>query len=169
MKTHTPSSAHPENAQQKAIESLDRLAYSMDSRFKIPGVDVALGWDSIVGLVPGIGDAASLLLSCYIVTQGIKLGAKKTTLARMFANAALDASLGSIPLFGDLFDVGFRANKKNVDLLRKDLSASTRAPRDAESARRFLIFGVIGSAFALIFLVFLIVVACVKAFQVLLS
>lgn len=114
--------------EQDQTERLARLADWMDSRFRIPGTRIRFGLDSIVGLVPGVGDGLSLIPAAYIVGQAARLGVSKTVLARMVANIVLDSLLGSIPLIGDLFDVGFKANRKNIELLRQSLSKAEHEP-----------------------------------------
>lgn len=100
---------------------LVRLANLLDARFRIPGSRWKFGLDALIGLVPGIGDAASAGLSMWIVWQGYRLGASRRTLAAMIANLGVDAVVGAVPIVGDAFDVAYKANKRNVDLLRQDL------------------------------------------------
>ena len=102
------------------IERLDRLADLLDSRFGILGV--RFGLDSLLGLVPGLGDVAGFAPSAYLVWRAHKLGADRGTLGRMAVNSGLDFVVGSIPVLGDLFDVGFKANRRNVELLKRHLS-----------------------------------------------
>lgn len=111
------------------LEHLDKIARLMDSAITIPGTNLRIGADSIVGLVPGIGDTLALLPGLYIIGTGWRMGASKTTLGRMGVNAAIDLAVGSVPLLGDLFDAGFKSKLKNVALLRDDLTkkAATKA------------------------------------------
>jgi hypothetical protein len=112
-----------------ALEHLDRIARLMDSAITIPGTNLKIGADSIVGLVPGVGDTLALIPGLYIIGMGWRMGASKTTLGRMGVNAAIDSVVGSVPLLGDLFDAGFKSKLRNVALLRDDLTkkAATRA------------------------------------------
>ena len=103
------------------IERLDRLADLLDSRFRIPGLGWRFGLDSVLGLVPGVGDVAALGPSAYLIYRGARLGADRRTLARMAANAGVDFVVGGVPLLGDLFDVAFKANRRNIDLLKRDI------------------------------------------------
>lgn len=91
----------------------------MDSRFTIPGTNIKFGFDALIGLVPGAGDFATLFVSGYMVTILAKNGASGFVLARMALNVLIDALLGSIPLIGDIFDVAFKANVRNVKLMRE--------------------------------------------------
>ena len=100
----------------------------MDSRFEIPGTKIRVGLDAILGLVPGIGDGVSALVSAFIFQQLRKHDLPLHVQARMVANIALDFAMGAVPLVGDLLDVGFKANKANVALARKHVAKSrTRA------------------------------------------
>ena len=110
------------------IARLDRLATALDSRYRIPGTGIRFGWDTILGLVPGIGDAASLLPTAYMVWLGHKAGVRAPTLVRMSGNAAIDAVIGTIPILGDVFDVAFKANRRNVELLKSELAAMGKVP-----------------------------------------
>ncbi len=103
------------------IERLDRLADLLDSRYRIPGLGVRFGLDSLIGLVPGVGDLAALGPSAYLVWRAHRLGADRGTLARMAANSGVDFAVGSVPVLGDLFDVGFKANRRNIELLKRHL------------------------------------------------
>ena len=102
---------------QAQLDQLSRLADLMDSRFKIPGLPVRLGIDTIIGLLPGIGDTAGLGVSAYIITQAMRLGVNKPIIRRMMFNVGIDWLIGLVPLLGDLFDMGWQANNRNVKLL----------------------------------------------------
>jgi hypothetical protein len=106
---------HPRDAE---LDRLDRLAHRMDAAFRLPGTRLRIGADSIIGLVPGIGDALALAPAGWIIWKGRRMGAPATLQARMLGNAAIDGLIGSIPLVGDLFDVAWKANLRNVRLLR---------------------------------------------------
>lgn len=109
-------------------DTLRRLARLLDAAVTIPGTGITIGLDAILGLIPGAGDLVGSALSGYIVIAAAKLGAPKSLLARMLANLALDSLVGSVPILGDVFDVFFRANLRNVALLEK-MQAAPRATR----------------------------------------
>lgn len=114
---------HRDTAGEGATPStaeLDKLADLMDSRFSLFGI--RFGLDSILGIVPGVGDAAGMLVSAYLIGQGYRMGARKRTLARMAVNVAGDTAVGSIPLLGTVVDVFWKANNRNMGLLRRELS-----------------------------------------------
>ncbi|MDF0600043.1 DUF4112 domain-containing protein [Psychromarinibacter sp. C21-152] len=109
------------------LARLEDLAHRMDTMFRIPMTEIRVGLDTILGLIPGIGDTATAIPAGYIVYRGYKLGAPKSLLVRMGVNAGIDWLIGSIPLVGDLFDLGFKANRRNVRLLRRHFER-TAAP-----------------------------------------
>ena len=103
------------------IERLDRLARMLDAKFGIPGTRFSFGYDAIIGLIPGIGDALTLAPQAWLIWRARELGAPKSLMAKMAVNTGMDTLLGAIPLVGDLFDVAFKANLRNVRLLRDHL------------------------------------------------
>lgn len=105
--------------QKSAISHVESMATWMDSRFTIPGTNIKFGFDALIGLIPGAGDFTTLLISGYMVSILAKNGASGFVLARMALNVLIDALLGSVPLIGDIFDVAFKANIRNVKLMRE--------------------------------------------------
>ena len=91
----------------------------MDAGIAIPGTSVRIGLDPVLGLVPGLGDAAGALLAAWIFVEAIRLGAPRATLARIASNIAIDALIGAVPVLGDVFDIVWKANLKNVVLLER--------------------------------------------------
>ncbi len=106
----------------RELERLDRLATLLDNSIRIPGTGIYIGLDGLVGLIPGFGDALMLLTSLYIVLRALMLGAPLSIVLQMLINVALDFVVGSVPVLGDIFDIAFKANIRNVDLLRNWLS-----------------------------------------------
>lgn len=96
-----------------------QFAELLDSKFTIPGTKIRFGIDPVIGLVSGIGDLAGASLSVYFMFYATKLGAKSSVLLRMFVNILVDLIIGAIPVFGDLFDIGWKANLRNAKLLEK--------------------------------------------------
>ena len=117
--SRTLRSVNPQHA--KAIGDLEALADLLDARWTIPGTSINFGIDALAGLVPLVGDAATGLVSAYIVMKARDHGAGKGLIARMIGNVVLDTVVGSIPLLGSVFDVYFKANKRNLRLLRRHL------------------------------------------------
>ena len=108
------------------VARLDALATLLDTAFILPGTNVRFGLDALIGLVPGIGDAITTAMSLYIVHEARQLGAPRHLIARMLANVALDGVVGAVPLLGDAFDVMWRANRRNMTLLRNHLDREAR-------------------------------------------
>jgi hypothetical protein len=130
-----PAPARAPIDRQAEIERLDRLADLLDSRYRIPVVGWRFGWDAILGLVPVVGDLAVTLPSAYLVYRAHKLGLPRSALLGMVGNVALDTVAGSVPILGSVFDVAFKANRRNFALLRRHLSdAEAAEPRTRISA-----------------------------------
>jgi hypothetical protein len=105
-------------------QSLEQLSRWMDGLFRVPGTGWRFGLDAIVGLVPGVGDTLTTIVSFYILAAGVRYRVPKITLLRMGANLAVDYVVGAIPLVGDLFDVAWKSNQMNVELLRRSATVS---------------------------------------------
>ena len=103
--------------QEKRMEGLRRLAQLLDNAFLVPGTTYRVGLDPIIGLIPGIGDLISPLFTIGMLLQARELGVPKVVQARMLINVAIDAVVGVVPLFGDLFDFAWKSNAKNLELL----------------------------------------------------
>ena len=106
---------------EESVARLEALAKLMDGSFTIPGTDIRLGLDAVIGLVPVAGDVVSGVISSYLIWEARRLGAPKRLIARMMANTLLDTTIGAIPVVGDAFDVMFRGNMKNMALLRRHM------------------------------------------------
>lgn len=103
------------------LSELDQIASWMDARFIVPGTSIRFGLDSVIGLIPGIGDTIGLGISGYIFHRAVQHGVPHHIKLNMLFNIFIDWLIGLIPLLGDLFDVKWKANTKNVALLRKHL------------------------------------------------
>jgi Domain of unknown function (DUF4112) len=101
------------------IARIDALATLLDSALVIPGTGMRLGLDALIGLVPAVGDIVTTALSLFIVHEAYQLGVPGHILLRMLGNVAVDGALGAVPVVGDAFDVLWRANRRNVRLLRE--------------------------------------------------
>lgn len=118
------------------LHRLRRFARWLDDGIKLPLVPLRVGLDPIIGLVPGLGDAAGVVLSAWILVEAVRLRASKATLARMAYNVAVDALVGSLPLVGDVFDAVWKENLRNVALLERHLAEPGRA---GKADRRFVV------------------------------
>lgn len=110
---------------------LEELSRWMDARFEIPGLRLKFGLDPILGLLPGIGDTITTLISFFILTTAVKQNVPRITVARMGLNVAIDYIVGAIPLVGDLFDFAWKSNEMNVALMRRSLAAPQTGARPA--------------------------------------
>ncbi|HUQ96795.1 MAG TPA: DUF4112 domain-containing protein [Chitinophagaceae bacterium] len=98
---------------------MERLAKLMDAQFSIPGTDFRFGLDGIIGLIPGAGDLTTFAVSGYMLLILARNGASGFVLARMILNILIDAVIGAVPLIGDLFDIAFKANMRNMRLMQE--------------------------------------------------
>jgi len=103
---------------RQRIEAMEMV---LERSFTIPGINRAVGLDAIVGLVPVLGDVLTAAMGSYIVWEARNLGLPKWKLARMAANIAFDTALGAIPVAGDLFDLLYRSNTRNLKIVKKHL------------------------------------------------
>lgn len=115
-------------------ERVRSLARVLDSAIRIPGTNIRFGLDSVIGLVPGVGDLTGAALSGYIVLTAARMGVPSAVVGRMLLNLGLDTLVGTVPLLGDLFDVGFRANTRNAALLDRYLERPLEARRSSKLA-----------------------------------
>jgi hypothetical protein len=118
-------------AEWRKVERLKSLARVLDSSLQIPGTSYRFGLDPLVGLVPGIGDAIGAIFSTFIIYQAARLGAPRATLWRMVLNVGLDTLVGEVPLLGDLFDVAWKSNIRNMNLLEEHLRRPAAARRES--------------------------------------
>jgi len=108
---------------------IEQLARFLDSSIKLPFINYRIGWEPIIGLIPGIGDVAGVLLSGVIIVQAARLGTPKTVLLYMVLNSAVEALIGLIPIVGDAFDFVWKANNRNVRLMQQALNDPKRTKR----------------------------------------
>lgn len=116
-RTHNPRTAFRGVDRLVRLRRMRGLARLMDTALRIPGTRFSFGADSIIGLVPGVGDFAGAAISLYIVNEARRLGVPNDKLAKMLVNIGFDAVAGSVPLVGDLFDVYFKSNRRNLELV----------------------------------------------------
>jgi hypothetical protein len=105
-------------SQEAALRRMQTVANALDTAFVIPGTKQRVGIDAIVGLIPGLGDILTTILSSYIIWEAKNLGVSKFALSRMLANLGIHAAVGSLPLVGDVFDALFRVNQRNMRIVR---------------------------------------------------
>jgi hypothetical protein len=130
-------------ADRQLERELELLALWMDGVFRIPGVGIRFGLDSLIGLLPGVGDALTSIVSLYILSAASRFGIPRVTLARMAMNIAIDWMIGSVPLLGDVFDVYWKSNQRNVALLRRHVMAAPVEERRARTGDWLFVGGLI--------------------------
>jgi hypothetical protein len=135
------------------------LARLLDSAVTVPGTNIRVGADSLIGLIPGLGDIAGAVLSGYIVLVATRLGAPASVVARMLLNIGIDTLVGSVPVLGDLFDVAWKSNQMNVSLLERHVGAPVATRRTS----RWLVTGVVVVAIGLFVLAGVGVIALIRA------
>lgn len=113
------SSFRSAESKRAALARIDMLSKLFDTAFTLPGSNVRFGVEALMRLVPGIGDAAASGLSCYLLYEAHRLEVPQQVFARLVANVAIEGIVGAVPVLGDLFDVGFRANRRNVAILKE--------------------------------------------------
>jgi hypothetical protein len=131
------------DAKASTLRKLRQLSRLLDKVITVPGTQLSIGLDPILGLIPVGGDFLGIMLSSYIVLESARLGAPASTLSRMVLNIIIDGLLGAIPVAGDLFDVGWKANEYNIKLLEDHL----KFPSQRKSADKWFVFAVLGVLF----------------------
>ncbi|HEV2670744.1 MAG TPA: DUF4112 domain-containing protein [Gemmatimonadales bacterium] len=139
------SAGAPETSSRR-LATLATFAMWLDAGWRIPGTNIRFGLDPILGLIPGVGDAAGAVLAGWIFVEAIRLGASRATLVRIAGNVVLDGGLGAVPILGDIFDFAWKANLRNVALLEPHVLA----PAHARGTDRFFIACVIGGVILVI-------------------
>ena len=114
-----------------ALDALRRWAVLLDSMFRVPGTNIRFGLDAIVGLIPGIGDISTPVFAAALLFQGVRMRLPLVVQARMVLNAAIDMLLGLVPVLGDLVDIGWKANLRNLALLERHARPGV-APRQGD-------------------------------------
>lgn len=128
-------------------ESLDALSHLLDDFIRVPGTSIRFGLDGIIALVPGVGDLLQGVASSVIILAAWSRGVPRVVLGRMVANVGIEVLVGLVPVFGDMFDIAWKANRRNYALLTGSLAEPTR------HARRSWIFFL---ALCLVLLVFMV-------------
>ena len=122
-------------SQEQALRGLRALTRLMDEALAVPGTRLRVGLDSLLGLIPGIGDLAGAAVSGYALLVAARLGAPSPVLLRMLLNIGVDTVVGAVPLLGDLFDLGWKANRRNLQLLERYLERPAATEWSARSWR----------------------------------
>jgi hypothetical protein len=133
------SNTHP----VKIRKDVERLGWLMDDLFRVPVLGWRFGLDALIGLIPGLGDTSTTLVSFYILAAAVRHGVPKITLLRMGMNIGFDYLLGSLPVVGDIADAWWKSNQKNVALLRKRATVSADEARAGSMSDWIFVGGII--------------------------
>jgi len=107
---------------ESILAQAESIAYFLDTRFKIPGTNIRFGYDALIGLLPGLGDTVTSVVGLYVLLLARQAGVRRSVLVKMAVNIGVDWLIGLIPLIDLIFDVAFKANVRNVNLLREELA-----------------------------------------------
>ena len=121
--TYTRDDTFSREARLRRIDTLSQL---FDTAFAIPGTNIRFGVEAGLRLIPGIGDIAASALSAYLLYEAYQLDVPRSVMARLVANVAVEGAVGAVPLLGDLFDVAFRANRRNARILQEHFARDPR-------------------------------------------
>ena len=135
----------------KVDKGLERLGWLMDDLFRIPVLGWRFGLDALIGLVPGLGDTSTALVSFYILAAAVRYRVPKITMLRMGLNIGIDYLFGSLPFVGDIADAWWKSNQKNLDLLRRRATVSAEEAREGRASDWLFVGGIIIGLTALAF------------------
>ena len=124
-------------------KSLERLSWLMDDLFRVPVLGWRFGLDALIGLIPGLGDTTTSLVSFYILVAAVRYRVPKITLLRMGLNIGIDYLIGALPVVGDVADAWWKSNKMNVELLRKRATVSAAEARSGRMSDWIFVGGII--------------------------
>lgn len=152
--TNTTSDGDLKQKERNTLRRLERFSYYTDSNFKIPLTNVRFGISPMLGLIPGLGDFAGLILSLYVLIEARRVGASRKVQRRIMRNMLVEFFFGLVPILGDAFDVLFKANTRNTELLRGYLQEQL----EIEPKRRFPWFTFIWLCGLILLLIWLITI-----------
>ena len=133
-------------SQSTALRWLERAAWLLDDAIRVPILNRRIGLDPLIGLIPGAGDTVAALMAATTLLSALKHGVPGVTIAHMGVNIALDYLIGLVPLLGDLGDFAFKANRRNLELLRRHALAKRTA-----SAGDYLVVGGVALGLGVLF------------------
>ncbi len=140
------------------------MARALDNALGIPGTRIRVGLDPLVGIIPGVGDLVGASLASYLILLAARHGAPRSVLLRMASNLAIDSLVGAVPILGDLFDVGWKANVRNLTLLQQHLEQPAATRRSSRLFVAVVFAGIALAAVGTIYLGIMLVVLLVGLF-----
>lgn len=150
---HAVRAGAAHSGRARALAEVEALAWLLDNSIPVPGTGRRFGIDALIGLVPGIGDVVSGAIGLVVVWRGSRMGLPRIVVARMLLNALLDVAVGAIPVAGDAFDLWFKANTRNLMLMRLHLERPDESTRDDWVAVLLLVAAGLGVVVAVAWLV----------------
>lgn len=135
----------PPPGTQRTRARVEKLARLLDDAIRIPGTRVRIGLDSVIGLLPGVGDLMGLVLGVGILYEAVRIGAPRSLVLKMLGNSALDAIGGLVPVVGDLLDFAFKSHARNAKLLGAHLDRLEAVAHPAAPASRGAGFAMVGA------------------------
>jgi len=133
----------------KIDKHLERVGWLMDEVFRVPVLGWRFGLDAVLGLIPGLGDTSTSLVSFYILAAAVRYRVPKITMLRMGLNIAFDYVIGSLPVVGDVADAWWKSNRMNLELLRKRATVSADEARSGRASDWLFVGGIIAVLIAL--------------------
>jgi Domain of unknown function (DUF4112) len=143
------------NGSATSVSALRQLAVLLDAAVRVPGTNIRFGLDALLGLIPGAGDIVGGVLSTFVILQAARVGAPRAVLTRMVVNVAVDSILGAVPILGDLFDVGWKSNLRNTELLERYIER----PQATRAASRWAVAGAVAAVALIVIGMIALVVA----------
>ena len=134
------------------LSRLRTIARVLDDVARVPGTNIRFGLDALLGLLPGAGDAVTGAVATYAIVVAAKVGAPPAVIARMALNVLLDVAAGTIPVLGDIFDIGWKANRKNVQLLERYQAEPQKVRKSSWLVVGLAVFLIIAAVVGVIYL-----------------
>ncbi|ELS05183.1 hypothetical protein Xen7305DRAFT_00049260 [Xenococcus sp. PCC 7305] len=119
--------------QLKNLQKIRKIANLLDTAIGIPGTKIRFGLDPILGLVPGGGDLITAAISAYMIYLAARFGLERAEILKMIKNVAIETAIGSVPIFGDIFDAYFKANIRNLEILEQHITETEFETQDTEA------------------------------------
>ncbi len=143
----------------RGLAEVEAIAWLLDNSIPVPGTGRRFGIDALIGFVPVVGDVLSGGIGLFVVWRASRFGLPRVVVARMLANSVIDIAIGSIPLLGDAFDLWFKANTRNLAIVRRHLEHPETSTRNDW----LVLGGLIGLIVAIVLLLGWFVVSVISA------